>query len=319
MMLDIVITHYNEPWEVVRSLMYMLGLQKGVDFSQIRVQLIHDGGEAFPEEYFDWMPFKVHQSVIKHGGVSVARNYGLDHASAKWVCFCDCDDTFLDVYSLKYVFDCLGTNDYDLLWAPFIQENKSKQIQLNECFNTVWIHNKYYRLDFLREHNFRFGESLVYGEDSAFNSEIILEISPDRIGKIKSPAPLYMWTYREGSATTSESNKLKNMIGQFDRNLYMVNELRKRNDPELVTLICRTITDSYATLTRIDRPDGCEQLERRVINFYRKNKSLFKSVDDDRLKEIQKASDGEAYALNFFNEDRPKLSDWLKQLEAKYV
>lgn len=318
MMLDIVITHYNEPWEVVRPLLYMLALQKGIDFNELRVHIVHDGVEAFPDEWFDWMPFKPLQSVIKHGGVSAARNYGLDHSDAKWVCFCDADDTFTDVYSLKYVFDCLSA-DRDMMWSPFIQECRNKAITMNDWFNTIWIHNKYYRVQFLRDHNFRFGETLVYGEDSAFNSTINLEIKPERIGKIKAPVPLYLWSYREGSATTAPENVLRNMIGQFDRNLYMINEMKKRKDPETLELIGRTLTDCYTHLTRLDPPDGIEKLERRVASFYRKYKEYIDQIPPDTMQKLQDSSDGEAHLLRFFNRNRPERDEWLRRLEVAYV
>ena len=43
MLLDIIVPHYKEPWEVGRPLFEMLALQRGVSFSDFRVILVNDG------------------------------------------------------------------------------------------------------------------------------------------------------------------------------------------------------------------------------------------------------------------------------------
>ena len=68
--LDIIVTHYNEPWEIVRNYFNMLDLQRGVDFNDIRVFLIHDGTEAYPDEYFSNRPYHVEQHSISHRGIA---------------------------------------------------------------------------------------------------------------------------------------------------------------------------------------------------------------------------------------------------------
>ena len=64
MLLDMFITHWTEPWEVGKNGFGMLSLQRAVDWSQIRITLVHDGTEPFPDEYFDGMPFTVSQFSI---------------------------------------------------------------------------------------------------------------------------------------------------------------------------------------------------------------------------------------------------------------
>ena len=52
-MLDIIIPHYTESWEVGKKFFVMLDLQRGIDFNQIHVILVNDGLEnSFPEEYY---------------------------------------------------------------------------------------------------------------------------------------------------------------------------------------------------------------------------------------------------------------------------
>ena len=123
MLLEIIVPHYNEPWSVVRPFFEMLRCQRCADFDSFTVHIVHDGTEAFPESNFSEMPFKVRQSVIQHGGVSAARNYGLEHSEAEWICFCDCDDTFVSIYALHEVMNVLPAEGYDLLWCRMIAED----------------------------------------------------------------------------------------------------------------------------------------------------------------------------------------------------
>ena len=48
MLLDLFITHWTEPWEVGKKNFDMLALQRLIDWSEIRITLVHDGTEAFP-------------------------------------------------------------------------------------------------------------------------------------------------------------------------------------------------------------------------------------------------------------------------------
>ena len=318
MMLDIIMPHYTEDWSIVKPYFDMLSCQKCADMSQIRVRIVHDGVKAFPKSYFSKMPFQVLQDCLPHGGVSAARNYGIEKADAKWITFCDCDDMFNSPYAMKFIFEVLGTEDYDMLWNEFVMENKetdgSMNLQVNRKFNMVWTHNKYYRLDFIREHGLRFNESLYMSEDSAFNAIVNLEIAHERIGHIKSPMPLYIWTFREGSVTLDKSRLLLNMEGHFDRNVYVYNEFVRRNYKDANLMAGRTLTDAYVNLTRKELPEGWEHFRQRVREWAIENRTVLRSLTNDEMQRVLKASKTESEAARFLNPDRPGLVEWYKAL-----
>ena len=318
MMLEIIMPHYNEDWNIVRPFFDMLACQKGIDFSQLRVHIVHDGVKPFSQKHFQNIPCEVIQTRIPHGGVSAARNYGIDHADAKWITFCDCDDTFSTNYALKFVFDVLMTDNYDVLWNEFIMEsydeNKQLQLQINKKFNLVWLHNKYYRLDFIRKSFLRFNENLYMSEDSAFNAIMNLVVDKNRIGHIKSNVPLYVWCFREGSVTLDPSRLLKNMIGHFDRNVYVLSEFRERDYPDADLMVGRTLTDAYVNLTRTDLPDGWEEFEQMVREFARENMDSMKRVLEDDMKRVLAASEKEALGGRFLNPNRPTFREWMDKV-----
>ena len=207
-MLDIIITHYKEDWPVCRKLFAMMYLQRCVDWNQITVTVIKDGGHRLPEDRLAELSFPVRQIDIPHGGISAARNAGIRNAVNPWIMFCDCDDSFANLYSLHDVLQVLGPKreeKYDLLWCDCIEEyftdGQRLLFVLQKIKTFVFVHGKIYRRKFLLDENIRFDESLDFNEDSLFNAVILARTS--RFCKIQTPAPVYVWIRRDGSVTAS--------------------------------------------------------------------------------------------------------------------
>ena len=116
MLLDLYITHWNEPWEVGEKGFQILAMQRLVDWSQVRVTLVHDGSEKFPDEYFKGMPFEVHQVCLPHGGIAKARNWCIENGDGEWIKWNDFDDSFANIYALRDLMNVLPAEKFDLLW-----------------------------------------------------------------------------------------------------------------------------------------------------------------------------------------------------------
>ena len=321
-MLDIIMPHYNEPWEVGKPFFDMLRIQKWVDFEQIRVLLVHDGSAAFPAEYFKDFPCQVEQYTIPHKGVSAARNKGLEEARAEWVTFCDFDDVYSSMYSMYYIFRGLEVTDGDMIWGRFFVENMVDNklvIGENDEFNYVWTHNKYYRLDFLNKNKLRFNEDLYMSEDSVFNILVDFAIDKKRLFRLLSPMPVYIWCWREDSITVNKKNQLKNMVGQFMKNEYVTKKFYDRNDPEAKLMAIRTVTDAYTWLTGTTISGDTTELERLVMKFWKKYRHEFYRMTDDDRQLVMRASVKEARETGMLNENRPKFMDWIREMEKKYA
>ena len=127
----------------------MLCCQKAVDWSKIRITLVHDGSEPFPEENFSGMPFEVNQVSIPHGGIAKARNWCIDHSEGEWIKFCDFDDMFSGAYAVQQMMDSLEKGQgYDLLWFDLIFDDHGKTSIRNHR-DPVFVHNKVFRRTFL--------------------------------------------------------------------------------------------------------------------------------------------------------------------------
>lgn len=201
-MLDIIITHYNEPWFVCKKLFMTLDMQRIVNWDEITVMVINDGGYRLPKEELDRLSFHVFQIDIPKSGVSVARNTGFQLGTEPWIMFCDCDDSFTNIYALDEIMSAIRTSDADVMWTNCLTELGRFISPLADERHVIFIHGKVYRRGFLIDSGIRFDESLTYGEDTKFNEEIAERT--DRIRELPTRMPPYVWIRRGGSVTTKE-------------------------------------------------------------------------------------------------------------------
>ena len=321
-MLDIIIPHYKEPWEVGKKLFEIINLQRGIDFGYIRVMLIHDGTEPFPAETFDAFRYRVEQIQIPHGGVSAARNAGIDNATADWIMFCDFDDTFASLYSLRDILTVLpkAADNYDVLWGKLIAEDfiDGHEMLFFTPEKQIWVfnHAKVYRRQFLLDSGIRFNENLVFNEDSEFNARIIARIPYQRIGQITSPQPLYIWIRRQNSVTQS-GREDEAAYGQFKRNLNVTaDNLEYRGVECYQGMVTRTVWDTWFTVqgARISN-----RMKRKIISEFipwiRERMDAFMKVEPDILNQIRTVSRDELLDPGEQVRDEPELvMAWVNEL-----
>ena len=251
----------------------MLSLQRAVDWNSVRITLVHDGTECFPEKYFDGMPFTVNQVSIPHGGIAKARNWCIDHSEADWIKWCDFDDMFAGVLSLNQIMTVLNNAEYDMIWFDLLVDDHGKTHMRTER-DPVFVHNKVFRRSFLIEKGIRFKEDLTWCEDSAFMAIIEMDIDHKRIGKIKGMMPIYMYIVRDGSLCNRPEIKFANLESFFRRHCYVAEEFKKRGRyDEYCTMCVRTMADSYYTLVKApDITEDKSNLEQRVWAWYEENR-----------------------------------------------
>lgn len=178
-MVSIIIPVYNAEDFLHRCVDSILA-QSSTDWELL---LIDDGSKDSSGIICDEYAVKDKRIRVFHkenGGVSSARNLGLDHARGEWVTFVDSDD-YLDgcylrqfkIYNSKIDFHCChiqveGWKEWvsypfaDKTWdnmPDFFSENLQK---LN------FVSAKLFKLRIINEYNLRFDEDIKYGEDTLF-------------------------------------------------------------------------------------------------------------------------------------------------------
>ena len=298
-MLDIIIPHYLEDWEICRKQFWMLDLQRCADWSRITVTVVNDGGHRLPEDRLAELHFPVHQLDIPHGGVSAARNAGLENANGTWVMFCDCDDAFANLYALRDIQNVLtpdAEERFDLMWGACCEEDnidgteRLTVMPRNKVF--VFCHGKVYRRQFLMEQGIRFDPALRFNEDSCFNATCIARIHYTRIGEIKTHAPIYTWIRRHDSVTTGRNAEDDGAYGQFRRNLTVTEENRLHRAREnYCGMVTRTAYDAYYMLAgrRVSR-DMKRRIFSEFVPWMREHIEDYGEVEPEILNKIREVS-----------------------------
>lgn len=153
-------------------------------FTDFEVLLIDDGSPdsspAICDEYAKRDP-RVRVFHKPNGGVSSARNLGLDNAKGEWITFIDADDYITKDLLYDYILD---SDSSDLVIQGF-SHNKDFDVSLpnqildgedlidkfididSEIKGFVW--NKLYRRDIIKNNNIKFDENISMIEDLLFN------------------------------------------------------------------------------------------------------------------------------------------------------
>lgn len=318
MILDIIVTHYDEPYEIVKPFFDMLELQRMIDYNDFRVILVHDGEDhKIPELSERSFPFNFVELTIPHKGVSAARNAGMDYSDAEWIMFCDCDDSFSNRHSLSEYITALDKTDYSILWAPFYMEvgvGTTKRFTAT-TFDTIRLVGKVYKRSFLVENNLRFCEDLHCGEDMAFLGialKIIEHSRTYKVGEINSSSPLYAVVPHARSVTHAPENRFRNAVNVFRKQIYMMHELTRRGYPELGDpFAVRAMTDAYFTLCRTDLSDDKSEFDAEAWDFYKEHRKLIDSASDDLILECLKATHREFIGSVSSDQKPMAYKDWL--------
>lgn len=164
-------------------------------YKNIEVILVDDGSpDNCPKICDNWAKKNERIKVIhkQNGGVSSARNVGIENATGKYICFIDSDDSVENEYFEKFIKEI---QNFELVVCGYSKvlngEKKGKVLFSNEARNVIpknqimnlyqkvlisapWA--KFYQKSIIDENNIRFPEDMSLGEDMVFNFSYIDKI-----------------------------------------------------------------------------------------------------------------------------------------------
>lgn len=185
--LSVIIPCYNATDTIVNTL-NSLERQKYKDFEAI---VINDGStdnlDEIIREYTRNSDITINYIKQNNGGVSVARNTGLDNAKGQYIVFLDADD----VYHCNFIsslYETLNKLNVDTVYCLFSRDIKKLSIEEDDgtvsCVerlsaNEVMLNFMYkpmpmgfstfiYKKSILEDNNIRFTPNVKYGEDLEF-------------------------------------------------------------------------------------------------------------------------------------------------------
>jgi len=192
-------------------------------FTDFELLLIDDGSTDGSGVICDAYAEKDKRVRVFHkenGGVSSARNLGLDKAKGEWIYFPDSDDitvenafdAMMKLVSKGVDYVMCGYEVYDeggnCTYA--ISERKRQVITRDEALMEMfapsdyryqgYLWNKLYRVSIIRDNNLRFVKGIKFNEDRLFNVEYLCCSEGD---VEYSTAPIYQYVERSNSAMSS--------------------------------------------------------------------------------------------------------------------
>lgn len=201
-------------------------------FTDFELLLINDGSKDNSGTICDEYTEKDSRVRVFHkpnGGVSSARNVGLDNAKGEWIYFIDSDDiiipdaleTFLSaavntdlvISEYQYIFSN-GKKYFGLVSGDGYFEGDQMIKKVSDIHWMYWatLCNKIYRRPIIEESHLLFDEKISYNEDMIFNFEYLTHISSFRTIKEVT------YSYCENlSSAVHRSHSLESLITRTER------------------------------------------------------------------------------------------------------
>ena len=190
-------------------------------YSDFELLLIDDGSPDGSGRICDQYAKQDKRIQVLHkpnGGVSSARNAGIEMAQGEYILFVDSDDYIEPDYVSTMVSASKEASGYGHIWccfqtvtgyqyenavpniksdAPYLTFDRAQIMELHQMWLDTGPWNKLYRRSVLIEHNIRFPEDLSLGEDWLFNLAYLDAVSSTKILVITKPIYNYVRTGKE--------------------------------------------------------------------------------------------------------------------------
>ncbi len=231
-------------------------------YQQYEVLLVDDGSTDDSStvcQQYAASDSRFHYFHKENGGVSSARNYGIEQARGEWISFIDADDWVRTDY-LQTLASQTPPADITFFGATIVNpDSTTKLIQphptlvqertaieaaicslryeaLGDIFGWTW--NKLFRAEIIRQHNIRFSEEVSFREDELFTLHYCRYVRSLRI----TDQPLYYYRITPGGLTSKglQSSDL------LPSSLQLEASLNYYSNPSLREHILKSLTDYRA-------------------------------------------------------------------------
>ena len=105
----------------------------------------------------------------KNSGPGVARQVGVDKAKSTYVSFVDADDSLLPGAYVNVREVLKNENNVEMLITDFNEQREDYKTYVPHTRDTVWVHGKYFKRQFLIDNDICFHDTLRTHEDIYFN------------------------------------------------------------------------------------------------------------------------------------------------------
>ena len=328
MKLSICVPHYNEEMEVVVNLLDSLKIQQNINFDDLEVIIVNDGGDAkqITDIATENYPFTIKTISNTHNGVSATRNEAFNHATGDYVMFCDVDDMFYNACGLWIIFNEMKGEGFDVLISTFIEESRlpdKNPTYLTHEVDYTFVHGKVYRKKYLINNNIKWNKNLTIHEDSYFNFLAINLANKERAKFCQSP--FYLWKWRDASVCRHDPKYiLKTYNNMLDSSTALVNELKDRSKTDLARqTVTNMIFDAYFTMNKKEWLDQENKeyrhnTELRFKKYYEEFLPEFMSIPEETKNGIIVGIRNRMYQEGMIL-DSITFKDWIEEIDKMEV
>ena len=271
-------------------------------YTNLEILLVNDGSTDKSGELCDKLALRDHRIRVIHkenGGLSDARNRGIDEASSNLIGFIDSDDYIdEDMYETLYrqmvaskadLSMCGHYDVYHQIPEKQVAKIKTWELMPEEAIKmvmeakilSVTAVNKLYKKALFEQLRFRIGK---IAEDAFIMVDLIHQCSKI----VATNEKKYYYVHRENSITTQKfSLKFLNVIEAYEQNAEIISE----NYPDLYDVAIMRLNWAYFyVLDRllVDNDFKDKVLEDRLISYLKKNKKSI--LMDSRFTRARKMS-----------------------------
>ena len=298
-MISVIIPVYNTASFLERCIDSILSQS----YNDLEVLLIDDGSTddsgAICDRYAD-RDGRVRVIHKENGGVSSARNKGLDNAKGEWICFVDSDDelmsTGLELFGkgISSAVDMVmaGYKTYDddnncqLVYSneTCVSYIISSQQAISELFAPThykyqgYVFTKLFRASVIKDHSLRFNEEVFFNEDRLFVAQFICTAKRD---VFYTTSPTYKYYLHQGSVMSSLREKFNpKFITDFDAQTTIRGLIRATySDKRILDLADWGLYNSYRMIVKLSKKSE-ERIKEQVRQVRRR---LIKTIGLNRI------------------------------------
>ncbi|MBD5243962.1 MAG: glycosyltransferase [Barnesiella sp.] len=278
--ISIIIPVYNAEKHIADTLESVLSQS----FSDFEIIIVNDGSVDKSEEICKFYASKDKRVKFiskENGGVSSARNAGLDAAQGEWITFVDADDTIPQNALETLISYTSIENDIVVAGYNRIQSNKILTSQIkrtcslsnielaHELFSPTdktylgVICSKLYRRTIIKDNGIHFEEAIKYNEDRLFTFEYLSKAR----GGTYTTTPVYNYIQHEDNAMASINGSRFHLF-ETDLDAFIrMNDIAKQfKDSKLTNLVYKGTIISYKWNRRLNKLYGenAEDTTRRL-------------------------------------------------------
>ena len=290
--LTIVVAIYNVEDYIEKCIETLLNQ----DYDNYKILLINDGSTDKSEElclkYQKEYPEKIEVYTKENGGLSSARNYGIEKANSEYIFFVDGDD-YIEVNCLSKIMKKVSNND--ILVFNYLNIFDDKTILYNTFNETIndskkrflegspSACNKVFKLELFKKNNIKFPDKLYY-EDLA-TTPLVSQYAKKIVYDVN---PYYCYLQRAGSIMHQKkyNKKLEDIFTVFDIiDKELNDEFKKQYEEEIEYLyIWHLLRNASLRFLEFDKYDMLEKINNIIKEKFPKwyKNPYFKKYDIKR-------------------------------------